>query len=103
MQKVCPTAGLLRNLRPDLCKRFGQCLQVLASPDSSYVWIQYMAFYLSLGEVSKARSIAERALQTISFRCDGSRLCEVCDTSVYKLSARVLAASRPLLAWFGIT
>jgi rRNA biogenesis protein RRP5 len=38
---------------------------LLGEPDSSYLWLQYMAFQLQLGEVAKARSIAERALATI--------------------------------------
>lgn len=33
---------------------------VLASPNSSFVWIKYMAFMLSLTEVDKARAVAER-------------------------------------------
>jgi len=41
---------------------------VLQSPDSSLVWLQYMAFHLEATEIDKARSVAERALKTISFR-----------------------------------
>lgn len=41
---------------------------VMEEPNSSYVWIQYMSFLLSLGEVGKARAIAERALEAINFR-----------------------------------
>jgi rRNA biogenesis protein RRP5 len=33
---------------------------VRGSPDSSFVWINYMAFLVDLGEVEKARSVAER-------------------------------------------
>lgn len=33
---------------------------VLASPNSSFVWIKYMAFMLGLTEVDKARAVAER-------------------------------------------
>eukprot|EP00163_Fabomonas_tropica_P031767 TRINITY_DN767_c0_g2_i2.p1 TRINITY_DN767_c0_g2~~TRINITY_DN767_c0_g2_i2.p1 ORF type:complete len:2036 (+),score=672.00 TRINITY_DN767_c0_g2_i2:48-6110(+) len=47
---------------------------ILASPNSSYVWIKYMAFQLSLGEVDKARAIGERALKTIHFREEGEKL-----------------------------
>jgi len=46
---------------------------VLASPDSSFIWIQYMAFLISLGEVDRARSIAERAIQTINYREEGEK------------------------------
>ena len=43
---------------------------VLQSPDSSLVWLRYMTFHLELTEVDKARAVAERALKTISFRCE---------------------------------
>ncbi|XP_039590594.1 protein RRP5 homolog [Polypterus senegalus] len=41
---------------------------VLSSPDSSIVWLQYMAFHLHATEIEQARAVAERALKTISFR-----------------------------------
>ena len=41
---------------------------VMGEPDNSMVWIQFMAFLVALGEVDKARGIAERALATINFR-----------------------------------
>ena len=41
---------------------------VMSSPNSSYVWIQYMAYLIAQGEVDKARGIAQRAIHTISFR-----------------------------------
>lgn len=41
---------------------------VLGSPDSSIVWLQYMAFHLHATEIEQARAVAERALKTISFR-----------------------------------
>ena len=41
---------------------------LLSQPDSSMMWTQYMAHLLQLGEVDKARSIAERALKTINIR-----------------------------------
>ena len=41
---------------------------LLGSPNSSFLWIQYMSFQLQLSEVEKAREIARRALQTMSFR-----------------------------------
>ena len=46
---------------------------LLASPNSSYVWIKYMAFLISLGELDRARAEAERGLQTIDFREDSER------------------------------
>lgn len=41
---------------------------VLSSPNSSILWLQYMAFHLQATEIEKARAVAERALKTISFR-----------------------------------
>jgi len=41
---------------------------VMGEPNSSMVWIQYMAFLISLGEIEKARGIAERGLATINYR-----------------------------------
>ncbi|KAJ2821527.1 rRNA biogenesis protein rrp5, partial [Coemansia sp. 'formosensis'] len=41
---------------------------IVGSPNSSFVWLQFMAFYLGQSEVDQARAIAERALKTISPR-----------------------------------
>lgn len=47
---------------------------VLASPNSSYAWIKFMAFYLSSSEVDKARNVGEQALKIISYREERERL-----------------------------
>jgi rRNA biogenesis protein RRP5 len=47
---------------------------LMGEPDSSLLWLQYMAFQLELGEVEKARTIAERALRTISMNQDSEKL-----------------------------
>lgn len=47
---------------------------LLGSPNSSYLWIQYMSFQLPLSEVDKAREIARRAIRTINFREEKERL-----------------------------
>ncbi|KAJ2614175.1 rRNA biogenesis protein rrp5 [Coemansia sp. RSA 1365] len=41
---------------------------VMGSPNSSFVWIQFMTFYLGQSEIAQARQVAERALKTISPR-----------------------------------
>ena len=41
---------------------------LLGQPNESGLWIQYMAFQLQLGEVQKARDVAERALRSIHIR-----------------------------------
>lgn len=41
---------------------------LLGSPNSSYLWIQYMAFLLQLAEIDKARDIARKSIRTINFR-----------------------------------
>ncbi|KAM3406782.1 hypothetical protein ACQJBY_000696 [Aegilops geniculata] len=47
---------------------------VRSSPNSSFVWIKYMAFLLDLADVEKARSVAERALRTINIREEEEKL-----------------------------
>ena len=47
---------------------------LLGSPNSSYLWIQYMSFQLQLSEIERAREVAKRALNTISFREERERL-----------------------------
>ncbi|KAK6941973.1 S1 domain [Dillenia turbinata] len=47
---------------------------VRSSPNSSKNWIEYMAFMVSLSDVEKARSIAERALRTINVREESEKL-----------------------------
>ena len=47
---------------------------LLGSPNSSYLWIQYMSFQLQLSEIEKAREVAKRALNAINFREEGERL-----------------------------
>ena len=47
---------------------------LLGSPNSSYLWIQYMSFQLPLSEVDKAREIAQRAIKTINFREENEKM-----------------------------
>nr|BAC79783.2 putative pre-rRNA processing protein RRP5 [Oryza sativa Japonica Group]BAD31015.1 putative pre-rRNA processing protein RRP5 [Oryza sativa Japonica Group] len=47
---------------------------VRSSPNSSFVWINYMAFLLDLADVDKARAVAERALRTINIREEEEKL-----------------------------
>lgn len=47
---------------------------VLASPDSSIIWLQYMAYHLQSTEIDKARAVARKAVKTISFREENERL-----------------------------
>lgn len=41
---------------------------LLGQPDSSQLWIEYMAFQMKLSELPKAREVAERAIRTINMR-----------------------------------
>lgn len=52
---------------PDSEVEFEQLL--LSAPNSSFVWVKYLAFLVSLGEMDRARQLAERALATIHYRC----------------------------------
>lgn len=47
---------------------------LLGDPDSSLLWLKYMAFQLELGEVDKARQIAERAIRSISIGQETEKL-----------------------------
>ena len=44
------------------------------NPNSSEIWIRYMAFYLSLADIRSARSVAERAFERIEFRQEEEKL-----------------------------
>ncbi|KAL9616884.1 MAG: hypothetical protein Q9160_008273 [Pyrenula sp. 1 TL-2023] len=47
---------------------------LLSEPDSSVLWLQYMAFQLEMGEIELARQIGERALGTIGIGRDDEKL-----------------------------
>jgi len=47
---------------------------LLSEPDSSLLWLQYMAFHLDLGDADQARQIGERALKTIGLGQDGEKM-----------------------------
>ncbi|CAJ1052669.1 protein RRP5 homolog isoform X2 [Xyrichtys novacula] len=47
---------------------------ILASPNSSLLWLQYMAHHLQATQIEQARAVAERALKTISFREEQEKL-----------------------------
>ncbi|KAL1204733.1 rRNA biogenesis protein RRP5 [Cardamine amara subsp. amara] len=63
---------LLDNHEPESADEFEKLVR--SSPNSSFVWIKYMAFMLSLADIEKARSIAERALRTINIREEEEKL-----------------------------
>ncbi|KAL8286763.1 hypothetical protein RQP46_004291 [Phenoliferia psychrophenolica] len=47
---------------------------LLGSPNSSYLWIQYIAYFVALSQVDKAREIGRRALKQINFREEQEKL-----------------------------
>jgi rRNA biogenesis protein RRP5 len=47
---------------------------VLGSPNSSLVWVQYMAWHVQACQYAAARAVAARAVERISFREEGERL-----------------------------
>ena len=57
---------------PESADAFDRAL--MASPNSSYMWVQYMAFHLQLTEMDLARKVGERALKAISVREEGERM-----------------------------
>jgi rRNA biogenesis protein RRP5 len=62
----------MHNKTPESTSDFERVL--LGSPNSSYLWIQYMSFQLQLSELEKAREVAKRALNTINFREEKEKL-----------------------------
>lgn len=60
------------SLRPKDAAAFERLL--LASPNSSLLWLQYMAHHLQATQIEQARAVAERALKTISFREEQEKL-----------------------------
>lgn len=47
---------------------------LLGEPNSSLLWLRYMAYQLEAGEIDRAREIAERALRTIAIGEDAEKL-----------------------------
>lgn len=47
---------------------------LMGQPNSSVLWLTYMAFQLQSGEVGKARETAERAIKTINIREEAEKL-----------------------------
>ena len=56
------------NFAPKTTQDFERLL--LGEPNSSYLWIQYMAHHLTLADIDSARSVAERAIKSINFRLE---------------------------------
>lgn len=57
---------------PEMPEDFERML--IGTPNSSFIWIKYMAYLLELAEPEKARLIAERALKIINFREEQEKL-----------------------------
>lgn len=57
---------------PQSAEAFDRML--LGSPNSSYIWVKYIAFHLQMTEIEKARKVGERALKAISIREEGERM-----------------------------
>ncbi|KAL2429679.1 rRNA biogenesis protein rrp5 [Exophiala dermatitidis] len=47
---------------------------LMSEPDSSLLWLQYMAFHLELGDADQARQIGERALKSIGLGQEAEKL-----------------------------
>ena len=47
---------------------------LMGQPNSSVLWVSYMAFQLQMSEISKAREVAERAIRTINIREEVEKL-----------------------------
>jgi rRNA biogenesis protein RRP5 len=58
--------------QPQTSTEFERAL--LASPNSSFLWIQYMSFHLQLHEIDQARKIGRMALERINYREEEEKL-----------------------------
>lgn len=47
---------------------------LLGSPSSSYLWIQYMSYYLQISDIEQARQTGQRALKTVNYREEEEKL-----------------------------
>lgn len=69
----------LKELEKKLCNEVVESVAdmerlIMADPDSSVLWIQYIAMYVNQKELEKARTIAKRAINTINFRQQAEKL-----------------------------
>uniref|UniRef100_A0A383V4G5 S1 motif domain-containing protein n=1 Tax=Tetradesmus obliquus TaxID=3088 RepID=A0A383V4G5_TETOB len=62
--RAAERARLAGDAAPESAAGYEQ--QLLSEPNSSFLWVKYMAFQLKLGEIDAARQVAERALKTIA-------------------------------------
>lgn len=60
------------DLNPETAGDFERLLA--GDPNSSELWIRYMAFYLSMADIPSARSVAAKALARIEFREENEKL-----------------------------
>ncbi len=64
--------ALMKNGAPESVREFERL--VVSSPNSSFIWIKYIAYFVAQAEIAKARRVAERALKSISFREEGEKM-----------------------------
>ena len=69
--RAAEVARLSGDAAPTNATEFERLL--VGNPNSSYLWIKYMAHLLSLGEIDAARAVAQRALDTINIREQGEK------------------------------
>lgn len=65
-------AELLSYKKPQSVEEFEKW--VAREPNSSYVWIQFMAYMLATGEPEQARAVGRRALERINFRLEDEKM-----------------------------
>ncbi|OLY77852.1 rRNA biogenesis protein rrp5 [Smittium mucronatum] len=64
--------GDILDKQPTTVEEFERLL--VSSPNSSFIWVSYMAFYCDLGEIDMARKVCERGLDKISFRMENEKM-----------------------------
>jgi len=65
-----PSKTKLQNLSTNISHRTQEEYEELVkqAPNDSHLWIEYMQFYIDQAEIDRARSLAERALNSIYYR-----------------------------------
>lgn len=71
-QKALDLTASAPSAQPSSASEFERAL--LSSPNSSFLWIQYMSFLLTLHETDKARAIGRKALEKIGYREEEEKL-----------------------------
>ncbi|PVZ96916.1 hypothetical protein BB558_007153 [Smittium angustum] len=72
IQNQSDITGDLLDKKPTSVEDYERLL--VGSPNSSFLWVSYMAFYCGLGEIDMARQVCDRGLEKITFRLEQEKM-----------------------------